>query len=261
MDFSLYPDQEIFQNDIRAKYRQGIRRIVGQAVTGFGKSRTTAAALASTSMSALILVHREGLRDMTSRSLTVPHGLYEAGKRAPRDRIAVGTMQTVSRRLGDMPQYQWIVSDEVHLAMCPTWMSILNYYKDAWHLGLSATPTRLDGKGLGDFYQDMVCGPSMQELMDLGRLVRCRSFSPPAPTDSIKKTAGEFSMSAAAGVSAVLVGLGVALVVFGLARIRTLDLQQRMTPNDTSEPAILVAHIGAAVFIGAGAVLLVLGIR
>ena len=48
-------------------------------------------------------------------------------------------------------------------------------------MGLTATPARGDGKGLGEIYDDLVLGPSVQELTDLGFLVPLRYFGPSAP--------------------------------------------------------------------------------
>jgi superfamily II DNA or RNA helicase len=66
-------------------------------------------------------------------------------------------------------------------------------YADRWHLGLSATPERLDGRGLDDRFQALVLGPTVRQLIDLGHLADYRLFSiPGADLDNLHTRMGEF---------------------------------------------------------------------
>lgn len=156
----------------------------------------TAYMLSRTKKRTLILCHRMELLEMISGGLSVPHGLILPGqKTTPPDQVLVGMIQTVQRRLDRLPKFEWVISDEAHLAMADGWRNTLKYYDKAWHLGMSATPCRLDGRGLGDVFDTFVFGPSVRELTERGYLVPCKTFAPPAPsTDGLKKTAGEYSM-------------------------------------------------------------------
>ena len=165
----------------------------------------TAYMLERTKKLTLYLCHRAELMDMICADLKaagIPHGRIEPGKPVLRNsfHIFVGMMQTVSRRLDDLPAFEWIISDEAHLAMAPTWLAILNRFRGAWHLGMSATPCRLDGKGLGEFYDQIVYGPSVKELTARGYLSPCRAFAPAQNVSSLRKRAGEFSMDEAAAL-------------------------------------------------------------
>jgi superfamily II DNA or RNA helicase len=55
---------------------------------------------------------------------------------------------------------------------------ILNAYPAARVVGVTATPQRLDGKGLGEVFDHMVFGPRVQDLMDRGFLSRVQYYSP-----------------------------------------------------------------------------------
>ncbi|RXL81042.1 hypothetical protein EO238_31690, partial [Citrobacter sp. AAK_AS5] len=81
-------------------------------------------------------------------------------------------MATLVRRLERLPVPDLLVIDEAHLAMAATWSRVVNYYRARGTriLGLSATPTRLDGQPLGDLFGALVCGPSPRWLMAHGFL-------------------------------------------------------------------------------------------
>lgn len=198
----LRPYQAIALADIQNAYRSGKRAPLLCAPTGSGKSAMTAHMLERTNKRTLYLCHRAELLESICDDLTkyrVPHGVISSGTTSlSNHHIHVGMMQTVSRRLGSLPAFEWVISDEAHLAMAPTWTAILKHYSAAWHLGMSATPCRLDGKGLGASYDQIIYGPSVRELTDRGYLSPCRAFAPPQAVDDIKKSGSDFSMEDAA---------------------------------------------------------------
>ncbi len=191
----LRPHQTAALEGVQAVYRTGRRRALLVAPTGFGKSALTRHMLGRTTKRSLILCHRENLRDMISGSLDVPHGVI--GERGDsRAKIQVGMMQTVSRRLDKLQEFEFVISDEAHLAMCATWRRILQHYGKAWHLGLSATPCREDGQGLGAEYSDIVYGMGVRELTARGYLVPLRLFAPPIQADLPMQSGKEFNTAA-----------------------------------------------------------------
>ena len=183
---------------IRSAYRSGFRRVVYASPTGSGKSAMLEYMLGTTNKSALILAHRIELVEMIAERLPVSFGLVTAGSRLSSERVQVGMVQTVTRRLADLPKFQWVISDECHLAMSASWSRILNHYSEAYQLGLSATPCRLDGIGLGTIYQSIVHGPSIRELVDGGYLVPPRVFAPASLVESLHLRGGEFALDEAA---------------------------------------------------------------
>ncbi len=62
-------------------------------------------------------------------------------------------------------------------------------------LGVTATPARLDSRGLDSVFQTMVLGPSMRDLQERGYLCRYTYLAPPvvARLDNLKVRAGEYA--------------------------------------------------------------------
>lgn len=82
-----------------------------------------------------------------------------------------------------------------HLCRAATWQAVLEHYRAAGAklIGLSATPVRLDRKGLGKLFDGLVYCPSIQDLTEQGWLVPVRIFAPPGPNLRDVKTArGDF---------------------------------------------------------------------
>ena len=77
--------------------------------------------------------------------------------------LVVGTVQTIVRRLKVMTRPDLIVVDEAHHARANTWVVVLGYWAKTYLLGLTATPERLDRKGLKPHFKKMVCGPSIPD--------------------------------------------------------------------------------------------------
>lgn len=198
MAFLLRPYQQVAMDTIRAAYASGKRRPLLCSPTGSGKSAMMRYMLGRTAKRTLILCHRAELLDMICDSLPVPHSVI--GQTNHLERVCVGMMQTVSRRLDKLPDFDWVISDECHLAMAPTWVSILKHYDKAWHLGMSATPCRLDGKGLGETFDTIVYGPSIAELTARGYLSPCRAFAPAHELAAIRKSGSDYNMEDAAAV-------------------------------------------------------------
>lgn len=197
----LRPGQTAALDRIQDAYRRGKRAPLLCAHTAFGKSALTKYMLGRTKKSVLYLCHREPLMEMISADLTAAglrHGMIAANSNALPNtyKTHVAMMQTVSRRLDRLPFFDWIISDEAHLAMSPTWAAILQHYNTSWHLGMSATPCRLDGKGLGTFYDEIVYGPSIRESTNRGYLAPVRVFAP--PTDIEAGATGKLSLESAA---------------------------------------------------------------
>jgi DNA repair protein RadD len=91
------------------------------------------------------------------------------------------------------PPADLIVVDEAHHATAPTWRKIIAAYPDAILLGLTATPYRGDGRGLGGIFSALVECPQVQELIDHGYLVGTRVYAPTLPDlKGIRVQAGDW---------------------------------------------------------------------
>ena len=87
-------------------------------------------------------------------------------------------MQTLTHRLDKMPRPDFLICDECHHIVANTYQRIIDHWNPNV-LGVTATPERIGGKGLGDVFQSLVIGPSVSELISWGNLSPYDYFAPP----------------------------------------------------------------------------------
>ena len=83
-----------------------------------------------------------------------------------------------------------------HSSISPSYQKILKAYDQSKVvIGLTATPTRQDGRGLGEFYDAIIPTVGIAELIDKGKLVPFRYFAPSKPDlDNIPLVAGDYNL-------------------------------------------------------------------
>lgn len=172
------------------------RSVILQSPTGAGKS-VIAAYMIHTSqgrgLSSWLVCHRRELLDQLSETLSaadVAHGAIAAGRSLTKEPVQIASIQTLVRRLHLLPPPDVLVIDECHHATAETYLTVIKHcmerpgdHPGSWHVGLTATPARTDGRGLGDVYNAIVVGPSVAELIQRGFLSPFRIIAPPAPID------------------------------------------------------------------------------
>ena len=175
----------------RQAFAAGNRRVLLTAPTGAGKTvmfSAMVAAAAARGKRACVLVHREELLDQVSatlRSFRVAHSLIAAGKPMVNAAVQVASVFTLSRRMASAPAFDFVIVDEAHhVAKGNTWARVLERYDHAHILGVTATPVRLDGRGLGASFDVLVPGPQTADLIKQGYLVPARVLGPPAQIDT-----------------------------------------------------------------------------
>lgn len=102
--------------------------------------------------------------------------------------VAVASVDTLIRRLSSVNAPGLIIPDEAHHCIPGNkWGAIVKHYPGALMLGVTATPIRTDGKGLGrsagGFFDDLIVGPSMPELIEDGYLLPPTVYAPPSLID------------------------------------------------------------------------------
>ena len=203
----LRPYQQQAIDDLRAAYRSGAQAPLLVAPTGAGKTVILAAITASAiarGRQVLILVHRRELIHQASSKLTaagVQHGIIAAGVQRADAPVQVASVQTLVRRLATINwQPCLVIIDEAHHAAAGSWSKILDHWPSALRLGVTATPCRLDGRGLGDTFDALVEGPSVQMLTSAGYLSPARIFAPPMVADlsQLRRRAGDYANDQAA---------------------------------------------------------------
>lgn len=160
------------------------QRVLYQLPTGGGKTVVGSFILNGVyqrQRRALFVVHRQELLLQTSRKLDeceVSHGLIAPNMTMTRDYIQVGMIQTLVKRLERLEEPDIIIIDEAHHACSASYAKLLACFPAARVLGLTATPCRLDGKGLRSHFDHLRSGPPVKWLIEAGYLAPYRLYAP-----------------------------------------------------------------------------------
>lgn len=115
----------------------------------------------------------------------------------PHCKLQIGSVQTVINRLDKIKKPKLIIIDEAHhYSKSNTYDKILKYY-NTFSIGFTATPKRLSGEPLNDFFDHLISGPSVKWLIDNNYLCDYDIFQPPNNLDfsQTKISMGDFKQS------------------------------------------------------------------
>lgn len=186
--------------ELRARLGLGLRRLLLVAPTGSGKT-VMAGEVISRALArggrVTFLAHRRELVEQCSarlRGIGVAHGVVMPGHGyGLSDRVLVASIQTLARRTDVPPPTVWIV-DEAHHAAADSYRAILARAPSAPVVGLTATPWRTDGRGLGELFEDVVVAARVADLTADGWLVPARGFAFLSPQMArVRVRAGEYA--------------------------------------------------------------------
>lgn len=216
---TLFPDQQEFEADIRAAMSGGAVSVLAVAPTGFGKtisfSSITHSAIAKGSRVG-IYAHRAELVDQIGRALGkfgVRHGYMAPGFAPdPQAPVQVCSIQAAAKNIDRLVRnpFDLMILDEAHHAAEGSGAhAIIGAHRGKLRrdgkpiriLGVTATPIRLSGEPLSISFDEMVQGPSMADLIRMGRLTPYRLFNPSRPDMSaVTRRAGDFKRAEVEGV-------------------------------------------------------------
>lgn len=202
MPFDLFSDQEADVHALRVLLRSN-RTVLYQLPTGGGKTVCAGfimQRLRENGFKTLVLVHRKELVKQFVKTLFdaglmdsvgVIHPSYTPTPWAP---IQVASVFTLVRRKTAF-QPDLIIVDEAHHARAKSWETVLQRWPNAKVIGLTATPERTDGKGLGEHFEVMHSGLSVRKLIETRRLSPYRMHRVPAGfhMKGVRTLAGEFN--------------------------------------------------------------------
>ena len=187
----------------------GTRSVLLTSPTGSGKTvmfSSIVKGAADRGNPSLIIAHRDSLIKQASHKLSeygVDHGIIMAGYTPrPHAMAQVASIQTLVRRILKRPEtfqhFKLATVDECHLSMAASYRTVVDLMPGAKILGVTGTPGRLDGKGLGThaggFYDELILGPSIRDLIDQGHLVQPVVYGSLEQLDlsEVKKVRGDF---------------------------------------------------------------------
>lgn len=184
------------ENGVYQAWQSGHKNVLAVVPTGGGKTAIFSAVVAKASGLRAVTAHRSELVSQIALSLAkwgVYHNIVasqatlrdcvaiqqaELGRSfySPSAKVNVSSVDTLLRK-----EFNWFkhvslhVTDEAHHVLTENkWGKACALFPNAYNLGVTATPCRADGKGLGahadGIYSHMVQGPTGRELMEMGWL-------------------------------------------------------------------------------------------
>lgn len=170
---------------VREQMQQGHRAICLTAPTGAGKTALAVHMLhtaANKGMPSWFTCHRREILKQTNQAFALEglrHGIVAVGfQEDRRHKVQITSIQTLMRRHKKLTAPKLIVIDECHHMLAPSWANLFSHYPNTFFVGLSATPERADGQGLGKFFSSLVVGPSVQWLIQNKFLSDYRLYAP-----------------------------------------------------------------------------------
>ncbi len=139
----------------------------------------------------LWIVHRRNLvfqmRDVLKDHFDIDAGIIMSGIDSDTEKpVQLSTIQTYGRRIkkGFFASDKFFVDadliliDEGHRSLAKTYRDVIDLYENKIVMACTATPMRLDGRGMGEVYDSIVNIAGVKELVDAGYLSPMRYFAP-----------------------------------------------------------------------------------
>lgn len=206
----LRPYQNEAKEAVLTQWEDGIQRTLLVLPTGCGKTIVFAKITEEcvrNGKRVLILAHRGELLTQASDKIEKACGLKCAVEKADETcldswyRITVGSVQTLMRekRLSNFSSgyFDVIIIDEAHHAVSDSYTRILNHFKNAAVLGVTATPDRGDMKNLGKVFQSLAYEYTLPKAIKEGYLSPIKAVTIPLKIDftGVSVQAGDFKAS------------------------------------------------------------------
>ncbi len=229
MIIKLHPYQQDVKNKIYHEWNSGAKNVLGVMPTGSGKSVLTSDIILDGSklgMQQVVIAHRNELVSQMSMHIAergIKHKIIGPNSTVaqiirqhrekfngqsfinPTSNTSVAGVDTIISRQNDLmswgfQQDRWVIDEAHHCIgnerVSPNkWGKAVQMFKNAHGLGVTATPTRADGQGLGADYDGvfhkMVLGPNMRELINMGNLTDYEIVCPESDLRLDDKDIGE----------------------------------------------------------------------
>ena len=219
----LRPFQQGIKAAVFQHWNEGRRNVLVKSPTGSGKTVITADIVRDMNCAVASIAHRSELVTQKSVALAregIPHRVIgpdslrkdcvtlhmeEFGRSFynPGARVGVCSVDTLVGRKNDPWFHQvglWDMDEAHHVLRSNKWGAACAMFPNAYGLGVTATPARADGAGLGahadGVFEGIVQGPELRELIDAGYLTDYRVFAPPSDVDYSEVTitaSGDYS--------------------------------------------------------------------
>ena len=214
------------KNKVLASWGDGALNVLAVMPTGAGKTVLLSDIIKENVGASAVIAHRQELVSQISLALAVngvrhrliaPNNVIkfivsqhiaDTGQSwyEPASLVAVAGVDTIVRRVDELGDWLasvrlWVIDEAHHVVTGNKWGKAVELFPNARGLGVTATPLRADGKGLGrhadGVFDVMVEGPSMRGLIDRKFLTEYRIFAPPSDLDlsdvKMSKATGDYN--------------------------------------------------------------------
>lgn len=192
----LRPYQSEAKAAIFEEWDKGVKRTLLVLPTGCGKTivfAKVAEDCVRRGNRVLILAHRGELLDQAADKIGKATGLGCATEKAEETclgswfRVVVGSVQSLMRekRLKQFPvdYFDTIIIDEAHHCLSDSYQKILDYFKGANILGVTATPDRGDMRNLGECFDSLAYEYTLPKAIKAGFLAPIKALTIPLQLD------------------------------------------------------------------------------
>ena len=213
---SLRPYQIDVIRRARESIAEGNKSIIIQGTCGIGKTIISSGICEGALLKGKKVLFLAPRRELIFQAINrfADYGLGDetailmAGEKPDNSKpIQVASVWTYARRIKlKNPEHRWfhdtdiIILDECHGSLAPTYTKILDRYNgNAVKIGLSATPSRSDGRGLGQIYDKIISAIGIKELTKDGYLVPVTHYGTKEKPDikGLKTKMGDFDKAEA----------------------------------------------------------------
>jgi superfamily II DNA or RNA helicase len=180
--------QSEFLEMVKQEMRKGKTSVLSVLPCGAGKSIIAAdIARAATGKGnrVLFVVHREELCKQI-RETFINYGVGM-------ELCTIGMIQSIHNKTASIEEPTLIIIDEAHHEASKTYRKLKEAFPNAWRIGLTATPERLDRQKLD--FDAIVKGVTARWLIENGFLSPCKLYSMPlADVSELEVRRGEYDM-------------------------------------------------------------------
>ena len=213
MTFVARPYQDEDTAAIYAAWANGATNVCYQCPTGGGKTFVGKRIISGYQGASAVLAHRSelvlqqsltlaelGQRHRIIASKSVTQFIMREHKREfgrhfydPTAKVAAIAVDTLRARKEELRSWcnqvtLWELDECHHLLRDNKWGDVIGLFPRARGLGVTATPNRADGKGIGrhaeGVFDDLVCGPDVRTLINAGYLSDYKIYAPPSDFDT-----------------------------------------------------------------------------
>ncbi len=202
--------QQEARESIQNEWQNGVKKTLLVLPTGCGKTIVFSKVIedrVKKGERVLVLAHRGELLEQAADKLEKSTGLKTATEKAEQTsigswfRVVVGSVQTMMRqsRLERFPIdfFNTIIIDEAHHCISDSYQRVLQYFEQAFVLGVTATPDRGDMKNLGSYFESLAYEYTLPTAIKSGYLSPIKALTIPLKLDlsSVGQQAGDFKSS------------------------------------------------------------------